>query len=65
MEEFLSSFLKIDMLGLRETHLNGSVSEEELKINGFQYVRKDRTLGQAGGVEFTSSKDYLGTRDMI
>ena len=50
VEEFLSSFPKIDMLGLSETHLNGSVSEEELKINGFQYVRKDRTLGPAGGV---------------
>ena len=50
MEEFLSSFPKIDMLGLSEMHLNGSVSEEELKINGFQYVRKYRTLGPAGGV---------------
>ena len=50
VEEFLSSFSKIDKLGLSETHLNGSVSEEELKINGFQYVRKDRTLGPAGGV---------------
>ena len=50
VEEFLSTFPKIDMLGLSETHLNGSVSEEELKIIGFQYVRKDRTLGPAGGV---------------
>ena len=50
VEEFLSSCPKIDMLGLSETHLNGSVSEEELKINGFQYVRKDRALGPAGGV---------------
>ena len=48
VEEFLSSFPKIDMLGLSETYLNGSVSEEELKINGFQHVRKDRTLGPAG-----------------
>ena len=50
VEEFLSSFPKIDMLGLSDTHLNGSISEEELKINGFQYVRKDRTLGPTGGV---------------
>ena len=48
--QLLSSFPKIDMLGLSETHLNGSVSEEELKINGFQYARKDRTLGPAGEV---------------
>ena len=47
MKEFLSSFPKID---ISEMHLNGSVREEELKINGFQYVRKDRTLGPAGGV---------------
>ena len=26
-----------DMFGLNEMHPNGSVSEEELKINGFQY----------------------------
>ena len=38
------------MLGLSETHLNGGVSEEEPKLNGFQYVRKDRTSGPAGGV---------------
>ena len=50
VEHFLSSFPKIDMFGLSETHLNGSASEEELKINGFQYMRKDQTLGPAGGV---------------
>ena len=50
VEEFLSSFPKIDMLGLSETHLNGSISEEELKLNGFQYVRKDRTSRPAGEV---------------
>ena len=50
VEEFLSSFPKIDMLGLSETYLNGSVSEEEMYSNM---------------LEFTSSKDYPGTGDMI
>ena len=50
VEKFLSLFPKVDMLGFSEALQNGDVSEEELKLNGFQYVRKDRTSGSAGGV---------------
>ena len=41
---------KIDILGISETHLNSDIMQEEVKVNGYTFIRNDRKTGPGGGV---------------
>ena len=49
LEELVESFRGIDLLGLSETHLNETTTEE-VKFKGYNFEQKDRTSGKGGGV---------------
>ena len=36
---------KIDILGISETHLHADIRTEEVSIDGYTYIRKDRNHG--------------------
>ena len=41
---------KIDILGLTETHLHHDIFDEEIAIDGYTFIRKDRKSSPGGGV---------------
>ena len=41
---------KIDIFGFTETHLHNDIRDEEIKIEGYTFVRNDRKNGSGGGV---------------
>ena len=40
----------IDIFGVTETHLHKDIRDEEVKIEGYTFVRNDRKNGSGGGV---------------
>ena len=40
---------KIDIFGVTETHLHKNIMDEEIKIEGYTFVRKDRISDLEGG----------------
>ena len=40
----------IDILGLSETHLNATIKDPVIEIEGYTFVREDRANGRGGGV---------------
>ena len=40
---------KIDILGPTETHLHHDIFDEEIAINGYTFIHKDRKSGPGGG----------------
>ena len=40
----------IHVYGLSETHLTKDIGHEEITVNGYSFIRKDRTNGNGGGV---------------
>ena len=42
--------IDIDILGLSETHLNKSIKDPVIEMDGYTYVREDRANGRGGGV---------------
>lgn len=59
LEEFAGSFRGIDLLGLSEMHLSNMTTSEELKINGYNFERMNRTLGKGGGVGIYIKEDLV------
>ena len=41
---------KIDILGISETHLNSDIMSEEVKLDGYTFIRNYRKTGSGGGV---------------
>ena len=41
---------KFDILGITGTHLHEGISDEELKVDGYTFIRQDRKNGAGGGV---------------
>ena len=40
----------IQIFGITETHLNKSIKDKEIKIDGYEIIRNDRKQGSGGGV---------------
>ena len=49
---------KIEILGVTEAHLHKNIMDEEIKIEGYTFVRKDRKSGLGGGVGCFIRNDY-------
>ena len=49
---------KIDILGVTKTHLHKNIMGEEITIEGYTFVRKDRKFGLGGGVGCFIRNDY-------
>ena len=41
---------RFDVFGVTETHLREGILDEELKVDGYTFIRKDRINGAGGGV---------------
>ena len=41
--------LRFDILGLTETHLNNRIEDDQIFVDGYKMVRKDRIRGSWGG----------------
>ena len=41
---------RIDIFGISETHLNSDIMQEEVKVDGYTFIRNDRKTGPGGGV---------------
>ena len=48
---------KIDIFGISETHMHANISSEEVSIDGYTYIRKDRNHAPNGGVGCYVRKD--------
>ena len=46
---FLLQETSFDILGLTETHLNNKIEEDQISVDGYKMVRKDRISGSWGG----------------
>lgn len=40
---------RFDILGLTETHLNNKIEDDQISVDGYKMVRKDRISGSWGG----------------
>ena len=47
---FLFKSEKIDILEITETHLDGDIMYEEVKVDRYTFFRNDRKTGPGGGV---------------
>ena len=58
----------IDILAINETRLDGSISDQEVKVVGYDVIRRDRTVNGrfAGGVCFyiRSEINYVVREDL-
>ena len=53
---------KIDIFGFTETHLLKGIRDEEIKIEGYTFVRNDRKIGSGGGVGCFIRNDFSWQR---
>ena len=49
-QEFLTSHNELDVIGLTETHIRDKDINEHLKVEGYSFVGRNRTVGTGGGV---------------
>ena len=47
---FTETLKNIHILGVTETHLNSVIDSSLLSVDGYTFIRKDRTSGAGGGV---------------
>ena len=46
----ISTHRNVHVYGIPETHTTPNISDQELEIDGYELVRKDREKGEYGGV---------------
>ena len=46
---FLLQKTRFDILGLTETHLNNKIEDDQISVDGYKMVRKDRECGNSWG----------------
>ena len=57
--QFLLKEVEFDILGITETHLTEDISNELIRILGYNMVRRDRSNGSKGGGEVIYYRDNL------
>ena len=51
--------VKFDLLGITETHLNTNISDDWIRIPGYNFVRNDRDSRGGGGVLMYFKEDLI------